>query len=144
MAIQNSPFSREKGFLFIQKSKNHLEGGKMIIETCCIQPDFAKGGGLVPVVVQDYNLGHGGSVLMLGYSNAEAFRLTIETGVAHFWSRSRQQLWKKGETSGNLLLVKRVFLDCDQDTLLYLVVPGGPVCHTGNRDCFFQEVSLNF
>ncbi len=108
----------------------------MRITTNCIQPDFGKGGGLVPVIVQEWNGRQGGRVLMLAYANEEAYRLTLETGFAHFWSRTRQRLWKKGETSGNVLVVKQVCVDCDQDALLYLVTPKGPVCHTGQTDCF--------
>lgn len=112
-----------------------------IVETNCIQPDFEKGGGLVPVIVQEYNRRQGGTVLMLAYANAQSHDLTLETGFAHFWSRSRQEIWKKGNTSGNTLVVKQVFVDCDQDTLLYLVTPKGPVCHLGRRDCFFDIIA---
>ncbi len=89
--------------------------------------------GLVPVVVQDRA---SGDVLMLAYANAAALARTAETGFAHFWSRSRGGLWKKGETSGNLLKVVELRLDCDRDTLLMLVDPAGPACHTGTRSCF--------
>lgn len=93
---------------------------------------------LVPVVVQEHA---SGDVLMLAWANAEALRLTAETGWAHFWSRSRQRLWKKGESSGNALRVREVLADCDRDTLLMLVEPQGPTCHTGARSCF-GEASL--
>jgi phosphoribosyl-ATP pyrophosphohydrolase/phosphoribosyl-AMP cyclohydrolase len=89
--------------------------------------------GLVPVVVQDRA---SGDVLMVAYANAEALRLTRETGVAHFWSRSRAALWKKGETSGNTLRVREVRADCDGDALLMVVDPAGPACHQGSRTCF--------
>jgi phosphoribosyl-AMP cyclohydrolase / phosphoribosyl-ATP pyrophosphohydrolase len=89
--------------------------------------------GLVPVVVQDRA---SGDVLMVAHANAEALRLTAETGFAHFWSRSRRTLWKKGETSGNVLRVVDARADCDKDTLLLLVDPAGPACHTGARTCF--------
>lgn len=89
--------------------------------------------GLVPVVVQDAETGQ---VLMMAYANAQAVEKTRDTGWAHFWSRSRQTLWKKGETSGNALKVLAVLGDCDEDALLYQVRPQGPTCHTGNNSCF--------
>lgn len=89
--------------------------------------------GLVPVVVQDRA---SGDVLMVAWANAEALARTAETGLAHFWSRSRQSLWRKGETSGNGLRVVEVRADCDGDTLLLVVDPEGPACHTGSRSCF--------
>lgn len=95
-------------------------------------------GGLVPVVVQDVD---SREVLMVAYANAEALRLTFETGFAHFWSRSRQRLWKKGEESGNVMHVVEVRVDCDGDTLLYIVKPTGPACHTGNKTCFYRKLS---
>ncbi|MEM0349030.1 MAG: phosphoribosyl-AMP cyclohydrolase [Candidatus Caldarchaeum sp.] len=95
-------------------------------------------GGLVPVVVQDVD---SGEVLMVAYANAEALRLTFETGFAHFWSRSRQRLWKKGEESGNVMHVVEVRVDCDGDTLLYIVKPTGPACHTGNKTCFYRKLN---
>lgn len=97
--------------------------------------DFSKGNGLVPAIVQD---AHTRRVLMLGYMNEEAFRETQITGRVTFFSRSKNRLWVKGETSGNYLLVKDILLDCDQDTLLILAEPKGPVCHTGSQDCFNQ------
>ncbi len=81
-----------------------------------------------------------GEVLMVAWMNAEALRLTRSTGEAHFWSRSRQQLWRKGETSGNVMRVRQILVDCDGDTLLVRVDPAGPACHTGERTCFFQEL----
>ncbi|BAJ50970.1 phosphoribosyl-AMP cyclohydrolase [Candidatus Caldarchaeum subterraneum] len=95
-------------------------------------------GGLVPVVVQDVDTRE---VLMVAYANAEALRLTFETGFAHFWSRSRQRLWKKGEESGNIMHVVEVRVDCDGDTVLYIVKPTGPACHTGNKTCFYRKLS---
>ena len=91
--------------------------------------------GLLPCVVQDWL---DGTVLMVGFMNHEAWEMTQQTGRVHFWSRSRRQLWKKGETSGHELLVKEQFIDCDQDTLLIKAQPVGPTCHTGNRTCFFS------
>ena len=94
---------------------------------------------LIPVIVQ-----HADSreVLMLGFTNREAVRLTVQTKTVWFWSRSRSELWNKGATSGNYLHVKEAFADCDTDTLLYLCVPDGPVCHTGARSCFFNRIEL--
>ncbi len=89
--------------------------------------------GLVPVVAQDRS---SGDVLMVAFANAEAVDLTATTGLAHFWSRSRTRLWRKGEESGNQLRVERIVADCDRDTLLYVVEPKGPACHTGSRSCF--------
>jgi phosphoribosyl-ATP pyrophosphohydrolase/phosphoribosyl-AMP cyclohydrolase len=89
--------------------------------------------GLVPCIVQDATTG---AVLMLAWMNAEALRLTRETGEVHFWSRSRQAMWKKGETSGNTLAVVDIALDCDADTVLVRARPAGPTCHTGTTTCF--------
>ncbi|MFL6231863.1 MAG: bifunctional phosphoribosyl-AMP cyclohydrolase/phosphoribosyl-ATP diphosphatase HisIE [Thermoanaerobaculia bacterium] len=89
--------------------------------------------GLLPVVVQDAG---SGAVLMLAYANREAVERTLTTGQAHFWSRSRQALWKKGETSGNTLQVLEVTADCDGDALLVRALPAGPTCHRGTRSCF--------
>lgn len=91
--------------------------------------------GLVPCVVQDAGTG---VVLMLAWMNAEALRLTRETRVVHFWSRSRQALWKKGETSGNTLALVELRLDCDRDAILVRATPAGPTCHTGTTSCFFS------
>ena len=89
--------------------------------------------GLIPVVVQD---AVGGAVLMVAWADREAVEKTLETGQAHFWSRSRQALWRKGETSGNVLTVVEVLADCDRDTLLLRAHPTGPTCHRGTRTCF--------
>jgi phosphoribosyl-ATP pyrophosphohydrolase/phosphoribosyl-AMP cyclohydrolase len=94
--------------------------------------------GLVPAIVQD---AHTHQVLMLAYMNVEALRLTLETGEAHFWSRSRQALWHKGATSGNTQSVIEVRVDCDADTILLMVVPAGPACHTGETSCFYRVMS---
>ncbi len=93
--------------------------------------------GLVPVVVQD---AASGQVLMVAWMNEEALRLTLETGHAHFWSRSRRELWHKGATSGNVMHVRDMRVDCDADTLLLQVDPAGPACHTGERSCFFRPL----
>jgi len=94
--------------------------------------------GLIPAVLQDWR---DGTVLMVAYMNREALEKTLATGIAHFWSRSRQQLWEKGVTSGHRQRVREVFVDCDQDTLLITVTPDGPACHTGERACFFARLS---
>jgi phosphoribosyl-AMP cyclohydrolase len=103
-----------------------------------IQLDFNKTGGLVPAIVQDNETGE---VLMLGFMNQEAFNATLSTGKATFFSRSRQTLWVKGETSGNVQLVKEIRIDCDDDTVLIKVEQlGGAACHTGHRSCFYKKV----
>lgn len=94
--------------------------------------------GLLPCVVQDWL---DGTVLMVGFMNQEAWDMTQQSQRVHFWSRSRQQLWKKGETSGHELVLKEVFLDCDQDTLLVKAQPVGPTCHTGKLSCFFTSLT---
>jgi phosphoribosyl-AMP cyclohydrolase len=95
--------------------------------------------GLMTAVVQDTD---SKEILMVAMMNAEAFELTQRTKQAHFWSRSRNKLWLKGETSGNFLNIKEMQLDCDRDTVLLQVEPAGPVCHTGNRSCFFTKLGL--
>lgn len=91
--------------------------------------------GLVPVIVQNAETRE---VLMLAWANAEALARTAGEGFAFFWSRSRDELWKKGESSGNTMSVLEILLDCDGDALVYLVNPSGPACHTGKRSCFFR------
>ena len=92
---------------------------------------------LIPVIIQDRA---DGAVLMLGFTNREAVELTLRTKTAWFWSRSRQKLWNKGESSGHFLQVRKMVTDCDTDTLLYLCDPVGPTCHTGARSCFFNPI----
>jgi len=100
--------------------------------------DFQKAGGLVTAVIQDHSTGR---VLMVGYMNPEAFRLTVQTGFATFYSRSRQKLWLKGESSGHRLVVKEISTDCDRDAVLVRVEALGPgVCHEGYRSCFFRRL----
>ena len=94
--------------------------------------------GLVPAVVQQEGTGE---VLMVAWMSEESLGLTLETGTTWFWSRSRQELWNKGATSGNVQRVRRVLVDCDADTLLVVVDSPGPACHTGHRSCFFRELS---
>lgn len=93
--------------------------------------------GLLPAVIQDWL---DGTVLMLGYMNQAAIAKTLDTKSVHFWSRSRNTLWEKGETSGNKLQVKELFIDCDHDTILVKAQPAGPTCHTGERACFFTRL----
>jgi len=105
------------------------------------QPDFAKMNGLIPAIVQEYKTG---DVLMMAYMNKDAWEATLNTGKATFWSRSRQELWVKGLTSGHIQLVKSVFIDCDNDTILLKVDQvGGIACHTGKRSCFYKPIPLN-
>ena len=92
---------------------------------------------LIPVIIQEEGTGQ---VLMLGFTNREAVELTLRTRTAWFWSRSRQKLWNKGESSGHFLHVRQVVTDCDTDTLLYVCRPDGPTCHTGEKSCFFREI----
>ncbi len=94
--------------------------------------------GLVPAVVQQEGTGE---VLMVAWMSEESLALTLETGTTWFWSRSRQELWNKGATSGNMQHVRRVLVDCDADTLLVEVDSPGPACHTGHRSCFFREMT---
>ena len=99
--------------------------------------DFEKFSGLIPVIAQEQA---SGKVLMLAYANLEAVRKTQETGYAHYWSRSRNTLWKKGESSGHVQQITEVLVDCDEDTLLYKVSQTGPACHTGEKSCFFRKL----
>lgn len=101
--------------------------------------DFDKCNGLVPTIVQDYI---DKEILMMAYMNEESLKRTIETGKTWFWSRSRNQFWNKGETSGNFQLVKNIRVDCDGDTLLIEVEQKGPACHTGNRSCFYRKINF--
>lgn len=94
--------------------------------------------GLIPAIIQD---AVNGDVLMMAYMNRESLRMTVETGFTHFWSRSRQKYWKKGETSGHVQEVKEIAFDCDADTLLVKVIQhGAGACHTGNRTCFYRTI----
>jgi len=99
--------------------------------------NWKKLNGLIPVVTQDFKTR---KVLMLGFMNKEALRKTLKEGKVTYWSRVRKKLWQKGETSGHFLEVKEIRVDCDSDTLLIKVKPRGPVCHTGQRTCFFQKI----
>jgi phosphoribosyl-AMP cyclohydrolase len=106
------------------------------METMPIQSLRFDANGLIPAIVQDANTNQ---VLMLAYMNVESLQLTMETNETHFWSRSRQELWHKGGTSGNIQKVVEVRVDCDADTLLIRVNPAGPACHTGEQSCFYRE-----
>ena len=100
--------------------------------------DFEKTGGLIPAIVQDYETGE---VLMLAYINKEAWEATLSTGKATYFSRSRQTLWIKGETSGNMQIIREIRIDCDDDTVIFKVEQiGGAACHKGYRSCFYKKV----
>ncbi|MEM2098678.1 MAG: phosphoribosyl-AMP cyclohydrolase [Candidatus Bathyarchaeia archaeon] len=109
----------------------------MITEEILQKIDFKKSNGLIPVVVQDVTTKE---VLMLAYANKEALEKTLSTGYAHYWSRSRNKLWMKGETSGHTQKIKAILTDCDYDTILYIVEQKGPVCHTGQSTCFHNPI----
>jgi phosphoribosyl-AMP cyclohydrolase len=121
------------GLWFIQEvNLNTLE--RLKVETLKFNAN-----GLIPAIIQDHQKK---DVLMLAWMNAESLRRTIESGEAWFWSRSRQELWHKGATSGNTQKVVDIRIDCDADTLLVLVEPSGPACHTGQRSCFFSRLQV--
>lgn len=103
-----------------------------------VRLDFEKLNGLLPAVVQHHQTRE---ILMVGFMNPDAWELTRKKGLVTFWSRERKTLWTKGETSGNVLRVKRIWTDCDSDTLLIEADPAGPVCHTGRASCFFEELA---
>ena len=108
-------------------------GAKTMIEL-----NFKKQGGLIPAIVQDYN---SGEVLMLAYINPDSWEETLKTGKATYWSRSRQELWVKGESSGNTQWVKEILIDCDEDTVIFKVEQiGGAACHEGYRSCFLSQI----
>ena len=104
-----------------------------------IQLDFAKSGDrIVPAIVQDHL---SGEILMLAYINEESWRLTLATGKAHYWSRSRKAIWQKGESSGHVQLIREILVDCDEDAVVFKVEQqGGAACHKGYRSCFFRRV----
>ena len=104
-----------------------------------IEIDFDKNGdGLVPAIVQEYRTGR---VLMLAYVNRDAWEKTLQTGKAHYWSRSRKKIWLKGESSGNEQIIKDILIDCDQDTVIYRVKQlGGAACHKGYPSCFYRKI----
>ena len=96
--------------------------------------------GLIPAIVQDVKTGQ---VLMMAYMNEKSLSMTLDSGETVFWSRSRQELWHKGATSGNTQKVAEMYLDCDTDTILIKVVPAGPACHTGKISCFFNQINID-
>ena len=103
-----------------------------------IELDFDKGKGLLPAIVQDHK---SGKILMLAYINRDSWEKSLETGEAHYWSRSRQEIWHKGDTSGHVQRLKEIFVDCDNDTVLFRVEQvGGAACHTGYESCFYKKV----
>ncbi|KPL71470.1 phosphoribosyl-AMP cyclohydrolase [Ornatilinea apprima] len=114
------------------------EGWKNLDNNLIVSPKFDDRG-LIPAIVQNAQTRQ---VLTLAYMNAESLRLTQQTGETHFWSRSRQELWHKGATSGNIQKVVEMTLDCDLDALLVRVIPAGPACHTGAVSCFFNPLPL--
>ncbi|MBT7165171.1 MAG: phosphoribosyl-AMP cyclohydrolase [Victivallales bacterium] len=107
-----------------------------------VQLDFSKSeDGLIPAIAQDYETG---DVLMLAYINEESWKLTLETGKATYWTRSRQKLWVKGESSGNVQLIKEILVDCDMDTVVFKIKQvGDAACHEGYRSCFFRKVEAD-
>lgn len=121
---------------FTQPSPEPLEHARQQVADLGIAFDDR---GLVPAIVQQRDTGE---VLMMAWMSAESLALTLATRTTWFWSRSRQELWNKGATSGNVQRVERLFYDCDADCLLVVVDSPGPACHTGNRTCFYREVAL--
>lgn len=121
---------------FTQSSPELLERARQQVADLGIAFDDR---GLVPAIVQQRDTGE---VLMMAWMSAESLALTLATRMTWFWSRSRQELWNKGVTSGNVQRVERLFYDCDADCLLVMVDSPGPACHTGNRTCFYREVAL--
>ena len=106
-----------------------------------VKLDFEKQDGLVPAIAQDFD---SGEILMMAYLNKESWELTLETGIVHYWSRSRSKLWKKGESSGNIQEVKEIRIDCDSDCVLIKINQiGEAACHTGHRSCFYRIVDNN-
>ncbi|RJQ71862.1 MAG: phosphoribosyl-AMP cyclohydrolase [Desulfobacteraceae bacterium] len=115
---------------FLAKQKGEKETG--------VRLRFDKGNGLLPAIAQDHA---SGEVLMMAFINEEAWRKSLETGKAHYWSRSRGKLWLKGETSGHIQVIKEIRVDCDEDTVVFLVEQlGGAACHEGFKSCFFRRV----
>jgi phosphoribosyl-AMP cyclohydrolase len=138
------PKSKKKSSNLIDKKECtlHSETMAMINQLSSqdeyVEPDFSKQNGLVPVIVQEIETHE---VLMQAYMDKEAWEATLRTGLAHYYSRSRNGLWKKGETSGHIQQVKEIYLDCDTDCVLLKVIQvGGIACHTGHRSCFFNRV----
>ncbi len=128
-----------KTFLLQQQTIN--SGLLQILGKIMVKLDFAKGDGLVPAIAQDWKTGE---ILMLAYINEEAWNETLKTGNATYWTRSRKKIWRKGESSGNVQKVKEIYVDCDEDTVIFKVEQiGGAACHEGFRTCFFRKVEGN-
>lgn len=129
---------KEKDYMDFKQQCKHLDIAMNTFESSMKWSEFKLGAdGLIPVIVQDYKTGE---VLMMAYMNEEAFSSTIDSGVMTYWSRSRKELWKKGETSGHFQYVRSLTADCDSDTILAKVLQIGVACHTGSRSCFFREL----
>jgi len=106
-----------------------------------VKPDFEKQAGMIPAIAQDYKTGE---ILMLAYMNEYSYQKTLETQKMHYWSRSRNKLWMKGESSGNIQIVKELFIDCDEDTIVAKVEQiGNKACHTGERTCFYRKYDFD-
>ena len=124
---------------FMGGENGSRDSEKVSREEDMVTLQFDKGNGLLPAIVQDYETEE---VLMLAYINDLAWRKALETGKAHYWSRSRNKLWLKGETSGHIQLIRKILVDCDEDTVVFQVEQlGGAACHTGHRSCFFRKVT---
>ncbi len=129
---------QEKNCIIIDLDFNWLQVHLYIRVNDMIEIDFDKSGGLIPVIAQDYA---SGKVLMLAYMNRETWELTLKTGIVHYWSRSRNKVWKKGESSGNVQEVREIRIDCDNDTVLIMVNQiGTAACHEGYESCFYRVV----
>src|SRR5690554_5841929 len=138
-ALPTDTVSADAGIAAASNQPVEVAGRRIAAEADAALIDFAKMDGLVPQVAQDARTGE---VLMLGYANAEAVRQSVNTGQLWFWSRQRQRLWRKGETSGNTHELVALTADCDADALVALVVPAGPTCHTGTWSCFEAPPTL--
>jgi len=138
-ALPTDTVSADAGIAAASNQPVEVAGRRITAEADAALIDFAKMDGLVPQVAQDARTGE---VLMLGYANAEAVRQSVNTGQLWFWSRQRQRLWRKGETSGNTHELVALTADCDADALVALVVPAGPTCHTGSWSCFEAPPTL--
>ena len=132
---KDTAFEELKSFIKTYLDIKNKQRLKILDKKLFEKINWDKNQGLLPVITQHVKTGQ---VLMMAYANKEALLKTMETGFAHYYSRSRKQLWLKGETSKNYQIVKKIYIDCDEDTLLYLVLPKGPACHTGNKTCFYR------
>jgi phosphoribosyl-AMP cyclohydrolase len=122
------------------KSKNTINFLEIERDTM-VKLDFKKGDGILPAIAQDYK---SGKILMLAFMNNDAWQLTLQTGEAHYWSRTRGEIWHKGATSGNIQIVKEIFVDCDYDTILLKIEQlGGAACHLGYESCFHNKIDKN-